>query len=58
MGIGHTGCELCGGVHRRRGKPVGVFHCEECAGLVCQKHVEWVDDGWVCKRCVRRKKGR
>ncbi|WAL67142.1 hypothetical protein ORV05_04960 [Amycolatopsis cynarae] len=55
MGIGNLGCPLCGGQRARKTRPIGIADCAECNSRVCQKHVVWDGDRWICKRCQRAK---
>jgi hypothetical protein len=55
MGKQPTGCRCCGGMKVTR---YVVQTCETCRSGVCEKHVRWRDDKWICTRCLRAQEKR
>jgi len=58
VGRGGGACALCRPVksrHRGRAhRDNPVQWCAHCQTPVCGRHVDWVNDEWVCARCQRQ----
>ena len=50
-------CRRCGGP--KRGRALGALasaQCGTCGDEVCEKHVKWDGDNWICTKCAKASK--
>ena len=48
-------CRCCGGPRRGKAARLAapVQDCARCGAAVCEKHVRWDADRWICVRCAK-----